>query len=281
MNLFAVNEADVNGSIEVWSWYGDAELAVNCQGELSAGLTIAGDASVVLEGALEPSLRVTPNLDGSQVLLSSECEAIFGRSIEGQASITLSALGEGVRWTFGESNSGIVFELDGEAVVVSPASGNFTISVGTWMDGTVSTVAFGDGFAGIVLSGYLTPRYARPGYLSSDTEVVIASVADPYIVISGPVASAAIAFYADGGARLGEKLCLEGDAWLDIFARGELGGLHYVWLDGDAVLLFDVNMSQAGIPQTPTDYVPAPAARTITVSREARSMAVAREDRRV
>lgn len=281
MNLFAVNAAEVNGSIEVWSWYGDAALSVDAEGELSIGLTMSGDAQVVTAGELEPSLRLIPNLVASQIQVASAGEAIYGRSIEGAASISLSATGDGTRWTFGESAADIVFALTGDATVVQPAAGSFSVVVSSTMDGTVSTVRLIEGSVQIEVRSEFAPRFARPQYLVADTSIVLASIACPHLVIDAPEAEASIQAAAEGDARLGAKLYLDGMASFEIAARGEIGSLHYVRGEGDAQVVITASMSQAGKPQLPTDYVEAPRARTFVIPRDTRALSVERENRRI
>ena len=84
---------------------------------------------------------------------------------------------------------------------------------------------------------------------------------------------------ADGEARLGDKIDLEGEAVLQVFARGELSSLHYEYGEGDAIIVVQAGALQAGIPAIPTEYVPAPSARTIIVQRDPRALLVQREDR--
>lgn len=281
MNLFAVNAAEVNGSIEVWSWYGDAALSVSGQGALSIGLTMSGDAQVVAAGHLDPSLRLIPNLAASQVQVASGGEAIFGRSIEGAASISLSASGDGTRWTFGESAAEIVFVLEGDASIVQPASGSFTVVIDSTMDGTVSTVRLIEGGAQVVVQSEFTPSFAKPFYLVADTRIELASIAYPYLVIDAPGAMADLAVDADGDARLGGKLNLEGEALIELFASGDVGQLHYIRGEGSAQVAITASMSQAGKPQIPTDYVEAPRARTFVIPRDARALSIERENRRI
>ena len=71
MNLFALNAAELNGSIEVWSWYGSAALAVNGAGDVQKGLIAGGDAEIVTAGALAPRLDVYGTFDASNVAMAA------------------------------------------------------------------------------------------------------------------------------------------------------------------------------------------------------------------
>lgn len=281
MNLFAVNAAEVNGSIEVWSWYGDAALAVDAAGELKLGLVLAGDAQVVTTGALEPQMRAIPNLVASDIQVAAAGEAIYGRTGEGTAQIVASAVGEGRRWTFGESNAAqIVFELEGDAQVLQPAAGNFTLVVNSALDADVRSTVIEPGFAAIVLDGSLESKVSRRHLGEGVAEIHLASVGSGYLVVDGPASLAQVVLLAEGDARSGGQVFAEGSAVIELFARGSVDSIHYEFGEGEAIVAIMALATPGAVPTIPAEYVQAPRIRTFMVSKEDRDMRIDR-DRRV
>ena len=136
MNLFALNAAEVNGSIEVWSWYGNAELTVNGAGEVQLGLTAEGDADIVTSGSLAPRLDIYAPLDAASVNVGASGDLILGLVGGGSAAITVSATGQGTRWVFGESDFQIVVESEGDGQAVAPSAATSGSGRGVLSDST-------------------------------------------------------------------------------------------------------------------------------------------------
>lgn len=279
MNLFALNAAEVNGSIQVWSWYGDAALVVNGAGDIQKGLVAGGDAEIVTAGDLAPRLDVYGTFDSAILDVAAYGDVILGLTVEGNAPVVVQAAGAGTRWVLGSSDLQIVLEAEGDGQVVQPAAASFSIVVSSTLDGMVATTVREDGLGQIVLSGLLNEHVAKRQLIEGEAQVHLASVGSGYLIIEGPAGDAAMQLLADGDARLGDKIDLEGEAVLQVFARGELSSLHYEYGEGDAIIVVQAGASMAGIPDIPTEYVQAPHARTIIVQRDPRAHLVAREDR--
>lgn len=268
MNLFALNAAELNGSIEVWSWYGDAALAVNGAGGVQKGLVAGGDAEIVTAGDLAPRLDVYGTFDTSSMAMAAYGDVILGLTVEGGAPVVVQASGSGTRWVLGSSDLQIVLETEGDGQVVQPASASFSIVVSSTLDGMVATTVREDGIFQIALDSLLNEHVAKRQLIEGEAQVHLASVGSGYLIIEGPACDAAIQLLADGEARIGDKIDLEGEAVLQVFARGELSSLHYEYGEGAAIIVVQASAAMAGIPEISAEYVQAPRARTIIVQRD-------------
>lgn len=56
MNVFAINDAGLDDSNEIWSWYGDADMAFQADGVIALGLMATGSVDVVWQADLSPKL---------------------------------------------------------------------------------------------------------------------------------------------------------------------------------------------------------------------------------
>lgn len=280
MNLFAVNAAEINGSIEIWSWYGSSDLALQASGELKIGAVLSGSSNVVLNSDAQAFARLFPTGQPAEIVLTSTGEAIYGRSGSGVSQIVLQSTADGTRWVLGASSSDIVIESDGDAQVVAPAAADFTIVLSTMLEERVTPAIQGVGVSLVVIDSSLDEKTGRAVRLEASSEIELASRAIGYLRINGPSTLSQIVLEADGSARFGRKIQLDPlEAQIELFARGEVGFRHYVYADGESVIELRAGSLMAGIPPIPTDYIPAPAGRTIIVARDPRELVVARENR--
>lgn len=312
VNLFALNAAELNGSIEVWSWYGDAALAVNGAGDVQKGLVAGGDAEIVTAGDLAPRLDVYGTFDTSSMAIAAYGDVILGLTVEGGAPVVVQASGTGTRWVLGSSDLQIVLETEGDGQVVQPASASFSIVVSSTLDGMVATTVREDGLGRIMISSLLNEHVAKRQMIEGEAQVHMASVGAGYLIIDSPAGYADVRIFADGDARFGDKISLEGDAVLQLYARGEVGSLHYVYGAGEAEIGVSFSVTYAAPPPvgfayetegplngfalggyslnggffvvTKTvgmEYTPAPRSRIIYVQSEPRAYRVQSESRRI
>lgn len=282
MNLFPVNAAEVNGSNEVWSWYGSSELAVQAGGEMLIGVPLSGSASIEVNSSVEARAIFYPSFPEAGIALTSTGEALYGRTGSGTSIIEISSTADGTRWVLGESTSDIVFEAEGEAQVVAPAAASFDIIISSTIEERVTPAIMGAGQSLIELRTDLAGAVGRAVRLEASSQIVLASRAIPRLVIDSPPGSSDILLNALGDARFGRKVYLEpSEAVIELFSRGESGRQRYIYGEGGSVIAILAGMLQAGIPPIPAIYVPAPRSRTIIVQRDPRDMIVARENRSI
>lgn len=134
MNLSAINAAELNGSNEVWSWY--------------------GSSSVVAGSSLVPALQLIPGQAPANIVAASSGEAIYGRSGSGVSQILLSADGDGTRRTIGEGAAFISFAADGIGALSVFVSGAAQISLLSDAEGL--RMALGEGASVVSLASSAT-----------------------------------------------------------------------------------------------------------------------------
>jgi hypothetical protein len=278
VNVFAINAAAVNDSNEIWSWYGDAGMALQADGELIAGITGVGDANVVVQSDLMPSVRLL--VEGSaDVALTMAGEALYGRSGSGDMQLAVNAGGEGVRWTFGESDLPVVFQADGDAQVVSQVSASFNIQFEAEMDGRAATVHQGIADLSVVFDTQLDYRVARPIYLEGDAAMVFGIEAMPFMWINSASGAADIAWQAAGDARFGGVLYGEGSAELEWIATGDALQWHYHYAEGAVDIQITAVAERHGKPALPSEFTAAPLIRAMHLGVERRAFIVPAERR--
>lgn len=282
MNLFAINAAEINGSNEIWSWYGSSEVAIQAQGDGYRGAPLEGVSSIQVTSALEPAAILHPLFQDAAISLSATGEALYGRSGSGTSTILLATELDGTRWVLGESASDIIFEADGDAQVVAPAAATFTLVINSSLEEHVTPAEMGEGSSVIEIVSAGEPWLGGSVFLDPMVaSVEVASRAVPYIVISSPAGASQITLGATGEARLGGKVYLEPiEAVIRMFSRCDDSDMRrYVYAEGRSEIALLTAMLQAGIPPIPSVYVPAPRSRTIIVQRDPRDLIVARENR--
>ncbi|QRE00591.1 hypothetical protein [Pseudomonas phage Itty13] len=284
MNLHPINAAELNGSNEIWSWYGSSTVAVASDAESIRGASLSGDASIQVQTTGEPSVLLTPPFYAANIMLDSDAEAIYGRSGSGASIIQIGSDADGTRWVLGESASDIVFLADGDAQVVAPAAASFDIIFETVIEERVTPGIFGEGASQIIIATGAEGVPGRAVRLEPfGARIELATRAAPHLVINSPAGDSTIALSAVGDARFGRKVYLEpADALIELFSRGDDSAMQrYVYAEGAATIVLLAGALQAGIPPIPTEYVPAPRSRTIIVQRDPRGLIVARETRSI
>lgn len=282
MDLFAVNGAEINGNIEIWSWYGTSDIQLVADGGLMVGAVLSGQANVAVASSCDAMVIYNPITLAADIVLTSTGEALYGRSGSGESDLYISSDADGTRWVMGESASDIVLQAAGEASVVAPAAASFEIVFSLALEERVTPAVPGEGVTNIALSTLLT-EYSTPViHLEGELQLEVASIATPWLRIQSPAGASSLALTSSGDARLGEKIYLEANvAELAIFATGDIGTRHYVRGSGDATIAIQAAALAAGKPPIPTTYMPAPRGRTIIVQRGRRDIVVAKQNRSI
>lgn len=281
MNLFAINAAEINGSNVVWSWYGSSEVAIQASGDGYRGAPLSGASNIVVQTSGDPAVRMFPSFQAANIVFSASGDALYGRSGSGTSTIQLSTTLNGTRWVLGESASDIVFEADGDAQVVAPAAATFTLVLASSIEERVTPAVMGIGASVIQIEAYGVGIPGKAVALDPiAAQIEFASRGIPHLVIDSPDGSSEIVFHAQGESRIGGMVRIDpAEAVISLFSRGDSSLRHYVFAEGEARITLMTAMLQAGIPPIPSEYVPAPRARTVIVQRDARDMTVAHENR--
>lgn len=278
MNLFAINAAALNDSNEIWSWYGDAGMALQADGVIAIGLTAIGSGDVVLQSDLLPQLRlIIPG--AADVVLLADGEALYGRAAVGGSQMALTAAGDGVRWTFGDSDLQAEFQFEGDGLVVPQVSVSFNIQFEAELDGRAATVHQGIADLSVVFNTQLDYRVARPYFLEGNADVVFGIEATPYMVINSVSGGADVALQAEGDARFGGVLYGEGSAELEWIATGDALQWHYHYAEASVDIQITAVAERHGKPALPGEFVAAPAIRTMHLDAERRAFIVPAERR--
>lgn len=260
MQNFAINGGTLNGDPEVWMPDSLASLAIQAAGD--------GMRGALLEGS-------------STVELAADCDLLVWVLLEGQASVELAAAGEGLRWVMIEGQVPIELVASGDVGVVQALSATFVMDFRLSGDITVAQAVKLEGGSALRLAANGSAGKAKTSLLSGVAPLVFAAGGRGALVIDSPPGTAAIKLLAQGAARLGAKVPLEGAAAILLYARGSAAQWRYVFAEGTAAIELRAASLQAGIPPIPAEYVEAPASRIIIVPRDARECRVPRENRSI
>lgn len=278
MNVFTINGAALDDSNEIWSWYGDATMVFQADGDIALGLTAEGSGDVVFQSDLAPQLRlITPGT--ADVVFLLDGDALYGRSASGDAQLVLSTDGDGVRWTFGASDLPVVFQFDGDGLVVAGVSVSFNIQFDVELDARVATVQQGAADLSVVFDAQMEYRVARPAYLEGDAQVVFGMEATPFMWIYSVSGDAAMAWQADGDSRLGGRLYGEGAVELEWIATGDALQWHYQYAEAEFDIQITAVAERHGMPVIPSEFIAAPPVRSLYLGTEHRAFIVPAEKR--
>lgn len=278
MQNFAVNGGELNGDPQVL--IDDASLAVALQadGAVMLGLTLAGDAQVSASADL--SMAIQAKLEGlAEVVAAAAGQLTYGVSLVGAAQVVAAASGDGVRWAMLEAYAPTVLAVDGDLQVVPAVSATFDLVASGDLDLHAATGRQVEGYAPIVMAAGLDAYVTAVTSLEGLALIEAAGIGQGNLVIASPAAEAAIALLGDGAARYGAKLCIEGDAVLELYSRGCLDVWHHVYAEGEAVIDLLAMAASHGMPIIPSQYVEAPTVRALRVGDETRRFIVPAERR--
>jgi hypothetical protein len=279
VNTFAINAVALNESNEIWSWYGDADVVLQADGDVILGLTGSSAMSVVVLADLTPQLKLFTS-GAADVVLQADAEALYGRAGAADLLVSLTAAGEGVRWTFGASDLSAVFQADGDGQVVSQVSSSFNIQFDAELDGRAATVQQGVADWSMAFGMQLDWHVARPAFLEGDAPVLFGMEALANLYISSPTGSAATSWLLNKlESRLGDKLYGEGAADLQWIATGDAQQWHYQYAEGAVDLQVLCVAERHGLPVLPTEFIAAPLVRSLWVGAEPRALIVPAERR--
>lgn len=278
MQNFAVNGGALNGDPEVWIEDTALSVVVQAAGEGMRGIVLEGAAQVALSSSL--SLAFMAKLSGAAgITVSANGVLSNGLSLVGTASVTLAAAGDVLRWVMLEGVTPTVIELSGDIAVVPAISATFALIMGASLDLHVAAGQELEGYLPVVLGAGLQGYNVRATSLSGMAAVEFAGIGYGNLVVTSPPGLAAIELKAQGNARFGAKLSLEGSAAIGLYARGYLESWHYVYAEGAAAIDILARAETHGIPTIPGYYIEAPAMRALRVAEEARRFTVPAERR--
>ncbi|MND20857.1 hypothetical protein D3C76_48050 [compost metagenome] len=280
--MIAFNAADINGSNEIWSWYGSADIELLAAGGLLIGAPLSGSAAVEVSAAGEAFARLRPAGSPADIRVSAGGSALYGRSASADAVLRLASQADGRRWALGQGDASIKLKANGDAQVVSTIAASFSIVVDSTLFERTTPAIKGKGVTTIELHASMVDGAGRASMASGKSTIEVASTASPSLRVAAPAAVAEVKIEASGDARLGGKVYLEArEARIELYARGDIGTCHYVYGEGEAKIAVQAGMLQAGNPAIPNNYVPAPASRTFIVQPDQRDMVVARQNRSI
>lgn len=153
MNWFGVNEAEVNGDLEVRASNGTAKVALSFVGLVSAGKTLKANASVAMKSSLTPTIH---------------------RYASGKPKVAVNAAGFLLRRAQVEAIAEVEFDVSGTYLIIQPPKATFPIIIESQIESRVATVAPVISDATITTSSSLTPKVIRYG-VGSNTKVVLSS----------------------------------------------------------------------------------------------------------
>ncbi len=130
-----------------------------------------------------------------------------------------------------------------------------------------------------MLGGGLQGYKVRATELSGMAAVEFAGIGYGNLIVTSPPGTAMLELKAEGDARFGARLSLEGSVTIGLYARGYLESWHYVYAEGAAAIDITARAEVHGIPTIPGYYIEAPAMRALRVSEEARRFTVPAERR--
>ena len=153
MNIYPVNEADVNGLREVYG-EGLADIDIPSTGALRVGLVFAGESVIDVDAT--GFLSIGKNLAGESVIdLAASLNLYRGITIEGESVIRLSSMGalfEAGTVSF-RGRSSFYFHVRGYA-----ASWSYVYSPEGYAGIEISAASDGNGSPVITLDGRPAPR---------------------------------------------------------------------------------------------------------------------------
>lgn len=278
MQNFALNGGALNGDPQVW--IDDASLAVAFQadGDVMLGLNLIGSAQVVT--AADLSLAFQAKLEGlAGVALDASGQLTYGVSLVGASPVVVSTSGDVVRWGMIQGDAATVLAADGDLQIVPPVSATFDIVASGDLDLRAATGHQGEGYAPIIMATDLQAYVTPATLLSGVASIEAAGLGQGNLVITSPPGEVSIIFAADGDARFGAKLSIEGDAVLELYSRGCLDLWHYVYAEAEVVIQIMAEAASHGMPIIPSQYVAAPIARALRVGEENRRFIVPAERR--
>lgn len=278
MQNFAINGGLLNGDPEVWIDDSFANVAVQAAGDVMLGRSLIGSASVAVSSSL--SLAYLAKLSGAAgITVSASGVLTNGLSLVGTAPVVLRATGDFLRWVMIEGVTPTVVNLSGDIAVVPAISATFTLVMNAAMDLHVATSQKIEGYLPVVLSSSFQAYSVPATRLTGQAVVQMAGIGKGNLFMASPPGSAAIRFNAEGAARLGAKLSLEGSAVIETYARGYLESWHYVYAEGSVSIDILARAEKHGTPNIPGYYIEAPAMRALRVAEEARRFTVPAERR--
>lgn len=278
MQNFAINGGALNGDPEVWIDASSASVVVQAAGEGMRGIVLSGAAQVHVDTSL--SLAFMAKLSGvAGVTIGASGVLTYGVSLVGSAPVHVGFSGFGLRWVMIEGTSPTVVNLNGDIAVVPSISATFTMLLGASMDLQVATGQKLEGILPIVFAAGFDAHVAKSFGLGGYAPVQMAGIGKGNLIIASPPGAAQVRLKAEGDARFGAKLSLEGTAEIGIYARGYLESWHYVYAEGSAAIEIMARAEKHGTPNIPGYYVEAPAMRALRVAEEARRFTVPAERR--
>lgn len=278
MQNFAINGGSLNGDPEVWIDDSSASVVVQAAGGVMLGRSLIGSAPVALSTSMALSFQA--KLSGSAgVRLTAAGVLTNGLSLVGNAPIQIKTTGNFLRWVMLQGVTPTTIVLDGDIAVVPSISATFTLVLGADLDLHVATGQKIAGYAPVVLSSRFQAYSVPATRLVGQAVVQLAGIGRGNLRIAAPPGSAAIRLNADGAARFGAKLSLEGSATIGLYARGYLESWHYVFAEGSASIEILARAEKHGAPNIPGYYIEAPAMRALRVAEEARRFTVPAERR--
>lgn len=278
MQNFAINGGLLNGDPEVWIDDSFANVVVQTAGDVMLGRSLIGTASVAVSSTL--ALSYMAKLSGAAgVTLAAAGVLTNGLSLAGAAPIQVKTTGDFLRWVMIEGVTPTVVGLAGDIAVVPAISATFTLVMNASLDLHVATSQKIEGYLPVVLSSSFQAYSVRATRLTGQAVVQMAGIGKGNLFMASPPGSAAIRLNAEGAARLGAKLSLEGSAVIETYARGYLESWHYVYAEGSASIEILARAEKHGTPNIPGYYIEAPAMRALRVAEEARRFTVPAERR--
>ena len=278
MQNFAINGGALNGDPEVWIDDTALSVAIQAAGEGMRGIVLSGAAQTRLSASL--SLAFMAKLSGSAgISVSAGGVLTYGVSLVGTAPVRVGFSGHGLRWVMIAGTTPTVVDLAGDIAVVPGISATFTLVLSADLDLHVATSHEIEGRMPVVLAASLKGYRVPATLLAGQAAVQLAGIGKGSLAIASPPGSATIHIDADGAARLGAKLSLEGVAIIETYARGYLESWHYVYAEGSASIDIMARAEKHGTPNIPGYYIEAPAMRALRVAEEARRFTVPAERR--
>jgi len=276
MQNFAINGGALNGDPQVWIDDTALAVAIQAAGVGMNGLSLIGSASVSL--ASSGSLAYMAALSGQAgITITADGVLTNGLSLVGAAPVVLGVEGSGTRWAMIEGVTPTTVDASGDIAVVPAISATFTLVMGAELDLVVATGHQIEGYLPVVLSSTFQAYSVPATLLSGDAQVQMAGIGYGNLIIDSPPGDALIAVDSYLDTRIGEKISLEGDAVIEIYARGYLESLHYVYAEGDASIHIAVKAETHGVPVIPSEYFPAPTGRYFYVMGENRYFIVPKD----
>lgn len=278
MQNFAINGGSLNGDPEVWIDDSFANVVVQATGGVMLGRSLIGSASVVLSTNL--SLAFQAKLSGAAgINIASSGVLTYGLSLAGTAPVHIGFSGYGLRWVMLEGFTPTAVDLSGDIAVVPSISATFTLVLAAALDLKVASSQKIEGYMPVVLSSSFQAYSVKATLLTGRAAVQLAGIGKGNLRIASPPGSAAVRLKADGAARFGAKLSLEGSAVIQMYARGYLKSWHYVYAGGSASIRVSARAEKHGTPNIPGYYIEAPVMRALRVAEEARRFTVPAERR--